>query len=533
MSYNARKELVLSVALRYHKVDRNAKMKILDEFTAATGYHRKYAILLLRQFKPVQKAKAIPKKPANNIKYDEEVQKVLIQIWEASNRICSKRLVPYLPELVEVLTRHNHLKLSSHVRSRLLSISPATVDRILAKSRSSERIRGLSTTRSGFLLKRKIPIRTFFDWKETEPGFIEADLVAHCGTSVQGSYVHTLVMTDIATGWTEPTPIPYRDQEMALSAIKATRQRFPFALKGLDTDNGTEFLNHSLINYCRDEQVTFTRSRAYKKNDQCHVEQKNCQVVRRFVGYDRFEGLESCRRFADLYKWIRLYVNFFQPSMKLIRKQRDGSKVSKTYDKAKTPYQRIQESPEISDQVKKELKQQYKSLDPVKLLMQIAEKQDLLWQRAWISSAADALDNQSNGKQSSNQNVVQNGDSIYHTVPKSSRNGSNTHKELSSLDNTNRIYRNNKRSGKYHLVKHSWVTRPDPFKDIKDEIINAFQLNPNLDAKSLFQTIQMKYPGRFKNGQLRTLQRRIKELRMEQIKKITEEIGIILEPESY
>jgi len=532
MSYNARKELVLSVALRYYKVNRTAKMKILDEFTAATGYHRKYAILLLRKFKPLQKAKVIPKRPAKSIKYDDEVQKALIQIWEASNRICSKRLVPYLPELIEVLTRYNHLKLSPHVRSRLLSISPATVDRILAKSRNSKRIRGLSTTRSGFLLKRNIPVRTFFDWKETEPGFIEADLVAHCGTSVQGSYVHTLVMTDIATGWTEPTPIPYRDQQMALSAIKTTRKRFPFALKGLDTDNGTEFLNRSLINYCRDEQVTFTRSRAYKKNDQCHVEQKNCQVVRRFVGYDRFEGMESCRRFADLYKLIRLYVNFFQPSMKLIAKERDGSKVSKTYDKAKTPYQRIQVSPEISDKVKKELKQQYHSLDPVKLLMQIAEKQDLLWQRAWISSASDALHKQLNGKQTTSQNVVPNGDSINHAVPKRRRNGNNTHKEISTLDNTNRIFRKTKRSGKYHLVNHNWLTRPDPFKDIKHEIIIAFQQNPNLDAKSLFRSIQIKYPGKFKNGQLRTLQRRIKELRMEQIKKITEEIGIILEPDS-
>lgn len=532
MSYNARKELVLSVALRYYKVDRNKKMKILDEFTAATGYHRKYAILLLRQFKPTQAPKTLPKKPHRNIKYNEEVQNALIQIWEAANRICSKRLVPYLPELIEVMSRHGYLKLDPQVHSKLLKISPATVDRILAKSRDSKHNRGLSTTRSGYLLKRNIPIRTFFDWKETEPGFIEADLVAHCGTSVQGSYVHTLVMTDIATGWTEPTAIPYRDQEMALYAIKATRQRFPFDLKGLDTDNGTEFLNRSLINYCRDEQVTFTRSRAYKKNDQCHVEQKNCQVVRRFVGYDRFEGIESCRRFSELYNRIRLYVNFFQPSMKLLEKQRDGSKVTKKYDKAKTPYQRILESRVIPNRVKKELKQQYRSLDPVRLLMEIGEKQDHLWQRAWVSSASDSLENNVSRESSLNPNVAENEDGQKKIIPSTSRNGHKPQNKIIVADNGNRIFRKTKRKGKYHLVIRNWVTREDPFKEIRSEIVEAFDQNPNLDAKSLFRDIQKKYPDRYQDGQLRTLQRRIKKLRMKQIKKITEEIGIILEPET-
>ncbi|MEX0681318.1 MAG: hypothetical protein WD097_08050, partial [Balneolales bacterium] len=315
-------------------------------------------------------------------------------------------------------------------------------------------------------------------------------------------------------------------------AIKATRQRLPFDLKGLDTDNGTEFLNRSLINYCRDEQVTFTRSRAYKKNDQCHVEQKNCQVVRRFVGYDRFEGIESCRRFSELYKRIRLYVNFFQPSMKLLEKQRDGSKVSKKYDKAKTPYQRILESPVIPKSVKKSLKQQYKTLDPVRLLMEIGEKQDLLWQRAWVSSAADSLENNVIREKSSNPDVVQNGDSQKYMIPRTSRNGHKSKDKLIVVDNTNRIFRKTKRNGKYHLVVHDWETRPDPFKDIIHEILEAFYRNPNLDAKSLFHNIQNKYPGRFNDGQLRTLQRRIKELRMKQIKKITEEIGIILEPET-
>lgn len=530
MSYNARKELVLSVALRYHKENRTVKMTILDEFTAAAGYHRKYAILLLRQFKPSLHKKDPPQQPVRKAYYNEEVQQALIQLWEVANRICSKRLVPYLPELIAVMKRYRYLDLSSQTELRLLKISPATVDRILAAKRKKDRNRGLSTTRSGYLLKREVPVRVFSDWNESRPGFVEADLVAHCGTTTAGSYVHTLVMTDIATGWTEPLAIPWRDQHMALLAIRSARQHLPFDLKGLDTDNGSEFLNHSLLNYCRQEQLTFTRSRAYQKNDQCHVEQKNCQVVRKFVGYDRFEGIESCRRFSDLYKLIRLYVNFFQPSMKLIRKERSGSKVAKTYDKAQTPYQRILTSPEVPLENKCRLTQQYNTLDPVQLMRQIAEKQDHLWEMAWIGPH-EASQPSDSALEALQMSVI--GDNDNKTIPVTTRCKSNgkTGSELPDIDKTNRMYRNSKRKGKYHLVNHDWVTRPDPFKDVKDEITEALHGQPHLEAKSLLQSLQKKYPGRYKDNQLRTLQRRVKELRMEMVKLMTEEIGILLEPE--
>lgn len=436
--------------------------------------------------------------------------------------------MPYLGKLIEVLQHHHYLDISAETKHRLLTVSPATVDRILARKRKKDRNRGLSTTRSGHLLKRNIPVRIFSDWNETRPGFVEADLVAHCGTWMAGSYVHSLVMTDIATGWTEPLAIPYRDQQMALMAIRAVQHRLPFELKGLDTDNGTEFLNHSLLDYCHQQKISFTRSRAYKKNDQCHVEQKNCQVVRKFVGYDRFEGMESCRRFSELYKLIRLYVNFFQPSMKLISKQRDGSKVIKTHDKAQTPYQRLISNDEVTSQVKSQLKRQYLTLDPVKLMVQIYEKQDRLWEMAWVDrhTKPEMAVNSSSGDR-----VGGNDDTTVRESSRSCQHQNGGYKTLVDVYNTDRMYRSSKRTGRYHLVKHDWVTRPDPFEDVKEDIRRELHHEPHLEAKTLLFRLQQNYPGRYKYNQLRTLQRRVKKIRLEQIREMTEEIGIILEPE--
>lgn len=313
MSLKARQELLHSIAPRYNAAKKNDKQRILDEFTAATGYHRKYAITRLSEF-PSAVAEPAPKASrSRKVRYGSEIEAILALLWEAAGRICAKRLVPFLPELIEVMERHGHLALSEETRGQLRSISAATVDRILARVRRAERARGLSTTRSGSLLKKHVSVRTFADWDDLRPGFIEADLVAHCGTSMAGSYLHTLTMTDIATGWTECLALLYRDQDTVLRGLSVGRTRLPFPLLGLDTDNGTEFLNYTLFAYCQREEITFTRSRAYKKNDQCHVEEKNGSVVRRFVGYDRFEGIEPCCVLAALHQTLRLYVNFFQP----------------------------------------------------------------------------------------------------------------------------------------------------------------------------------------------------------------------------
>ncbi|MCH8247939.1 MAG: transposase family protein, partial [Bacteroidetes bacterium] len=226
----------------------------------------------------------------------------------AADRICSKRLVPFLPELIDALERHGHLQLEESVRQRLCSISPATVDRLLHQVRYGSAPKGISTTRPGSLLKHQIPVRTFADWDDLKPGFFEADLVAHCGTVNAGSYLNTLTMTDVDTGWTECLSLLVREQDIVVKAIEAARRLIPFPMLGLDTDNGKEFINHTLLDYCRRESITFTRSRPYKKNDQCHVEQKNGSIVRRVVGYDRFEGLEACRILSTLYQRLRLYV---------------------------------------------------------------------------------------------------------------------------------------------------------------------------------------------------------------------------------
>ena len=209
-------------------------------------------------------------------------------VWSSANGICAKRLVPFIPELISTLESHGHLSLSDDTRSKLLTLSAATADRILR--RSKVKITGKSTTKRGKLLKHQIPIRTFADWQDSRPGFMEADLVAHCGERTDGSFLNTLVLTDVATGWTECLPLLCKSGEEVVRSVIVARSLLPFALLGLDTDNGSEFLNEGLLTYCKDEQVTFTRCRAYKKNDQCFVEQKNGTIVRQLVGYDRFEG---------------------------------------------------------------------------------------------------------------------------------------------------------------------------------------------------------------------------------------------------
>jgi IS30 family transposase len=245
------------------------------------------------------------------------VQRALVTCWHATNGICSKRLVPYLPELVAVLEQHGEVQLDAQTKMQVLSLSPATADRLLRAERQRHRPHGLGTTKPGTLLKHQIPIRTFADWDDAVPGFVEVDLVAHCAESTHGEYLNSLTLTDITTTWTECLAIRNRSQHTVHAAIVQARTRLPFPLLGLDSDNGTEFINDLLLRYCQQEQLTFTRSRPYKKNDQAHVEQKNWSIVRQTVGYDRYEGQRACEALAALYKVVRLYTNFFQPCMKL------------------------------------------------------------------------------------------------------------------------------------------------------------------------------------------------------------------------
>src|SRR5437660_11649187 len=336
LRYQARREVLQQIAPRYRQASAAQKRVLLDAFVSTTGYHRTYARWLLNHAEEVQQTHG----RSQLHKYGPEVQHALFLAWHAANRICAKRLIPFLPTLLEALERHEHLQITEECRKQLLSMSAATADRRLASQRKLGR-RSISTTRAGTLLKQQIPIRTFQEWNETRPGFLEADLVAHCGTDIEGGYLYTLMLTAIATGWTECLPLLYRSQETVLAALQQARLLFPFPILGIDTDNGGEFINEAVIVYCEQAHITFTRGRPYLKNDQCFVEQKNGAIVRQVVGYDRLVGEQAYRQLTELYRALRLYVNCFQPSMKLLSKQRDGKKVLCVYDPAKTPLQRL------------------------------------------------------------------------------------------------------------------------------------------------------------------------------------------------
>lgn len=374
MTRNGKRELVEAIRPRYLQASKKAKKQILDEFVAVTGYHRKYAIRLLRHGPPPQPSRK--RKPRRL--YTPEVARALIQIWEICGGICSRRLHPFLPEILEVLERQGELHLPPPIKALLLRMSRASMDRLLAPARKKPR-RGLSTTKPGTLLKQAIPVRTFADWDEARPGFLELDLVAHCDDSTGGEYVHTLDTVDVATGWSECVAVPNRGQKAVFAALQLVRQRLPFPLLGIDSDNDSAFINDHLYRYCQREHITFTRARAYKKNDQAHVEQKNWSIVRRLVGYDRYEGERATALLNALYEDLHLYINFFQPSMKLISKHRVDNKVRKKYDQAQTPYQRVLESAQVSEADKEHLRQIYSTLNPVTLRRRIEEHLNAIW----------------------------------------------------------------------------------------------------------------------------------------------------------
>ena len=387
MSIHSKREVLERVVPRYWAVRGVEKRRILDEFVAITGYHRKYAIHVLRHPPEPRKGHRRARKRI----YGQPVQAALVRLWRIANCICGKRLVPYLPELIAALERHHELQLDAQVKSLLSCISAATVDRLLHAERQQQRRRvGLGTTKPGSLLKKGIPIRIYTDWDDERPGFLEVDLVAHCGTTTQGQYLYSLVLTDISTGWTECVALLNRGQRQVCAAIAAVRQDLPFPLLGIDSDNGSEFINDMLLRYCHQEHITFTRSREYKKNDQAHVEQKNWCVVRQIVGYDRYEGEHAAASLAALYRTLRSYINFCQPQLKLVAKQRISSKVKKQYDTATTPYQRVQAALTIDSNHKARLAAQYPSINPAALLRTIESLQNQLWSAAMVRFTNEA-----------------------------------------------------------------------------------------------------------------------------------------------
>jgi hypothetical protein len=272
-----------------------------------------------------------------------------------------------MPELIAKLEQFGELRLTPLTKEKLLRISAASIDRLLQPERRKHQLRGRSHTKPGTLLKHQIPIRTFAEWDEQRPGFAEIDLVAHDGGLALGDYCQTLDLTDVCTGWTETEAVPNKAQVWVFEAIQTIRQRLPFPLLGLDSDNGSEFINNDLLRYCQQQRITFTRARPYRKNDNCYVEQKNYSVVRQTVGYQRFDTTAELMVLKRLYATLRLYTNFFQPTMKLKSKERVGSRVQKRYHAPQTPYQRVLACAEVAPTDKKNLTRQYQTLNPAAL----------------------------------------------------------------------------------------------------------------------------------------------------------------------
>ena len=366
-------EYAAAVRGRYRVLGKKEKGEILDEFMRVTGYHRKAAIRLL-----LRKPRCSAGRRGRPRRYGSVVES-LKAIWEVSDRLCSKRLQPFLPEMVKVLRQHGEQRIDAFTEAQLCQMSAATIDRLLRPWRRLGGRKGLATTQPGSPLKSSIPIRTFADWQENRPGFLEVDLVAHCGESAEGFYLNTLSAVDVASGWSEYLPVWGKGQVRVRSAVHRIRRHLPFPLLGVDSDNGSEFINQCFCTYCRQEKITFTRSRSYKKNDSCHVEQKNGNVVRRLVGYDRYTSKSAYQCLERVYSLVRLYVNFFQPTMKLRSKTRHGARLHKVYETAQTPYQRLLKLGVLNEAKRAELAALYHGLNPVAILRQINNNLEQLW----------------------------------------------------------------------------------------------------------------------------------------------------------
>lgn len=352
---------------RYRRVRKPEKIIILDEFTKTTGYERQHAGKLLRgSYVHLRRKIYRPHKV-----YTETDADILVEVWKLLGFIASKRMKSSLKLAVDGLIKAGRITLSKDDRKRVVSVSPATMDRLMKRHKKRFKLKGKSYTKPGTLLKSQIPIRTFSEWNENKVGFFEIDLVGHDGGLAKGDFAFTLNFTDVKVQWTEQVAVINKAQVHVFAGIERIRARLSYPLLGLDSDSGSEFINDQLYRYCIAEQITFTRGRPGKKNDNPYVEEKNDSVVRNWVGYGRFDRLTQVDILNELYQLLRLYTNFFLPVMKLKKKVRIGSKIKKIHDKAATPYRRILRAKDASKQVKDRLRAQYKQLNLVALKDQI------------------------------------------------------------------------------------------------------------------------------------------------------------------
>ena len=484
-----RKELTEALRARYRSSPLDERIKILDEFVALTGYHRKHAIRVLGEEAAGAKAT-----PARNRLYDEAVRQALTMLWEAADRICGKRLKALIPTLVDAMERHGHLDLDPVIRVKILQVSAATIDRALAPAR--EHIDGQRKRRKGIgaAIRRSIPVRTFADWRDPPPGFFEIDMVEHCGgVKTDGDFVHTLTLTDIASGWTECVSMRMRNQMLVIEALDKAATDLPFAMLGVDSNNDSAFMNQAVFDYCKGLGLEQTRSRAYKKNDQAWVEQKNGAIVRRLVGYGRLSGAEATQALAKLYAFSRLYINFFQPSFKLKSKTRDGAHVHKIYFTPATPCERLQAHDSVLPAIKEKLQAQLEGLDPVRLLQEIRLAQKTLSELA------------AHGVCSTQVPAGESGVSAF----------------MASLATAWKDGEVRPTHRKQPSAKHWWRTRVDPFADAWSTIEGWLIAEPALPAHVLMDRLAVMIPALYgSKAQLRTLQRRIRTWRTERAKEM-------------
>jgi hypothetical protein len=381
MARQSKREYWRSIHKRYRQGTRKEKTAMLEEFCRVCGYNRKYAIWLLSR--PLSHGAASRAVTQRSVTYSKAGIKVLAKVWEASGYLCSQRLKAAMAQWLPWIKKH--FEVSEKLQKELLAISARQMERRLSPHKRTVRRRLYGTTRPGSLLKHMVPIKTDH-WDVTLPGYLEIDLVSHSGPSAAGEFIYTLDCVDIATGWVERQAVMGKGQLGIVSALREIEQRLPFPLRGIDSDNGSEFINTHLFNFCqqrpKDSSVQFTRSRPYKKDDNAHVEQKNWTHVRKLLGWERYDTLEALKMINQLYRELRIFQNLFQPSMKLSQKIRKGSRVIRHYDQPATPWERVFKSPVKMTQPIQVLKSALDNTDPFELSRRIDQQLDCLYSLA-------------------------------------------------------------------------------------------------------------------------------------------------------
>ncbi|BDX29577.1 hypothetical protein TUM20985_25580 [Mycobacterium antarcticum] len=368
LTMTERKAVTETTAIRYSLADKRAKGVILDELCATTGWHRNHARkALTTALRPKLVTPRRPRPPT----YGPEVVAALTVCWTVLGMPAGKRLAPMLGELLAVLRHFGELVLDEDIATLLVSMSAATIDRRLAPERRKHQLKGRATTKPGSLLKSQIPVRTWADWDDGRPGFVEIDLVCHDGGSLTGPHAFTLTVTDIATGWTENRSVPSKSAKCVLAAVNDIAAKMPFPILGVDSDNGSEFINVHLLAWCEQRQITFTRARPGNKNDGCHVEQKNWAVVRQVVGYHRYDTASELLLLNEIWQLQSKLTNYFYPQQKLVSKVRTGAKVSKKHDIATTPFHRAIDHPNTPVQRIVALTRTYSMVNPAAVQRQI------------------------------------------------------------------------------------------------------------------------------------------------------------------